>query len=309
MQRYLLKKISFSIDFSEETKDKIAIPNYFCIALSAYLELLTESDYLKLQKTSNLHKSVKYLSISIVFKTIYSVGLIFLLSGGQSSPNHSGMVANEKFQILALSSGFIVGSFVYFIFMKVFTYKTMHDVCKNADDKHPEILIQTYSRNCTTNYHLSKEKIFFIMQCFLKQFLTQAENYFMTFTAALTLSEQGVFNVITSLAALPARFLFQPIEEGLFQYFSKTNDNQKNLKILSILIKYLFNFTILLAVFGNLYAENALEIYAKSDKLNSGTSLLKILCFYQIFIAINGVTEAFIIAKMSEKQVLRVESM
>ena len=47
----------------------------------------------------------------------------------------------------------------------------------------------------------------------MKQLLTDCEKYVMTFFNLLTLSEQGIFDVVSNLGSLAARFIFRPAEE------------------------------------------------------------------------------------------------
>lgn len=53
------------------------------------------------------------------------------------------------------------------------------------------------------------------------QVLTEGERYVMTLLNVLTFAEQGVFDVVNNLGSLAARFLFRPIEESAYFYFSQ----------------------------------------------------------------------------------------
>lgn len=55
----------------------------------------------------------------------------------------------------------------------------------------------------------------------LKQLLTEGERYVMTLFSVLSFYEQGVFDVVNNLGSLAARFLFRPIEESAYFYFSQ----------------------------------------------------------------------------------------
>ncbi|XP_026677215.1 protein RFT1 homolog [Diaphorina citri] len=61
----------------------------------------------------------------------------------------------------------------------------------------------------------------FMKQGLLKQLLTDGERYVMTVFPLLTFSEQGTFDVVNNLGSLAARFLFRPIEESCYFYFSQ----------------------------------------------------------------------------------------
>ena len=60
-------------------------------------------------------------------------------------------------------------------------------------------------------------------QSFLKQFLTEGERYLMTIFNMLTLAEQEVYDVINNLGSLVARFVFLPIEESYYIFFSQAS--------------------------------------------------------------------------------------
>ena len=56
----------------------------------------------------------------------------------------------------------------------------------------------------------------------LKQLLTEGERYLMTAFHLLEFAEQGLYDVVSNLGSLAARFLFQPVEENAYVYFSRT---------------------------------------------------------------------------------------
>ncbi|KAL1457105.1 hypothetical protein WDU94_001766 [Cyamophila willieti] len=61
----------------------------------------------------------------------------------------------------------------------------------------------------------------FMKQGLLKQLLTDGERYVMTIFTLLSFAEQGTFDVVNNLGSLAARFLFRPIEESCYFYFSQ----------------------------------------------------------------------------------------
>ena len=61
----------------------------------------------------------------------------------------------------------------------------------------------------------------FVGQAMVKQLLTDCEKYVMTIFSLLTLSEQGIFDVVSNLGSLAARFIFRPIEESSYFFFSQ----------------------------------------------------------------------------------------
>ena len=61
----------------------------------------------------------------------------------------------------------------------------------------------------------------FLGQAMVKQVLTDCEKYVMTIFNLLTLSEQGIFDVVSNLGSLAARFIFRPAEESAYFFFSQ----------------------------------------------------------------------------------------
>lgn len=156
----------------------------------------------------------------------------------------------------------------------------------------------------------------FLKNTTLKQFLTEGERFVMTFFNAITFAEQGIYDVINNIGSLPARLVFQQIEESGFLLFSKKIDreksandqNQNDLIESSLILKHLLKIMILIGLviftFGYNYSELALMIYGgKMLSEGLGTNLLQWHCVYVLFIAINGVTECFTFAAMNSKQI------
>ena len=156
----------------------------------------------------------------------------------------------------------------------------------------------------------------FLKNTTLKQFLTEGERFVMTFFSVITFAEQGVYDVINNIGSLPARLVFQQIEESGYLLFTQKIDRQKpssdqipsDLRDSSLYLKNFIKIMALLGlilfIFGYNYSELALLIYG-GHKLseNLGTVLLQWHCFYILFIAINGITECFTFAAMSSQQI------
>ena len=57
--------------------------------------------------------------------------------------------------------------------------------------------------------------------------LYTGERYMMTFLDILSFADQGVYDVINNLGSLVARFVFLPIEESSYLFFSQTLERGK----------------------------------------------------------------------------------
>lgn len=62
----------------------------------------------------------------------------------------------------------------------------------------------------------------FVKQGVLKQILTEGEKYVMSVSPVLSFSEQATYDVVNNLGSLAARFIFRPIEENSYFYFTQT---------------------------------------------------------------------------------------
>jgi oligosaccharide translocation protein RFT1 len=161
-------------------------------------------------------------------------------------------------------------------------------------------------------------------QSVLKHLLTQGDMLIMSSLAPL--NDQGVFAVVNNYGSLVARIILQPIEETSRTIFSKLIgelnvesgarlDRNKlegaydNVKIAFGLLELLVKWNILLgSVFtfiGSNYADLFVRIVLGSKWI--GTGVQNVLAFYFVYIlfmAVNGVLEAFVFAVYTEKQVL-----
>lgn len=152
----------------------------------------------------------------------------------------------------------------------------------------------------------------FVSQTFIKQFLTEGERYVMTFFNIVSLSEQGIYDVVNNLGSLAARLVFKPIEDSGYTLFSQTVSRTELLDIrkfyrvqenLTFMIKAMFLIGLSVLTFG--YNFVPLIVIYGGEKLNNTLAfhLMRWQLFYTPILAINGVTECFTFAIMSPKQI------
>ena len=138
----------------------------------------------------------------------------------------------------------------------------------------------------------------FTWQSFEKLLLQESEKLVLKFTNTLT--DQGIFSVVSNLGSLVVRFLFQPIEEIGFTLFGKLftekNEKQKikNLiicsKILICVLKLMILVGLIFICFGMNYSTALLELLygTKYGRESGAPSVLSIYCILVFFMAING---------------------
>lgn len=140
----------------------------------------------------------------------------------------------------------------------------------------------------------------------------------MTIFGVLSFADQGIYDVVNNLGSMAARFLFQPIEESGYLFFSQLLLRGKPLKeqnkesielatgVLSCLLKLVILVGTIILVFGYAYSYLALDLYGGTIlSSGSGPMLLRWYCLYVLVIAINGTTECFVFATMSKTEVDR----
>lgn len=160
--------------------------------------------------------------------------------------------------------------------------------------------------------------ISFLGQGIMKQMLTEGERYLMTFFNLLSLSQQGTYDVISNLGSLACRFIFRPVEENAYFFFSQQwqrgvlwkeqdSKSRENVRIgLYRLLRISLLIGIVILIFGYSYSDLLLTLYG-GNKLSGdgGTSLLRAQCLLVACFAVNGITECFARTVMTEDQINR----
>ena len=103
--------------------------------------------------------------------------------------------------------------------------------------------------------------------------------------------------------------MFQPIEEIAFNLFSKYNKQQEgersSLNVLAKVAQFLSVIGLGMIIFGVLFARLFIRIvYTEKWATDSAVEIMRAYCLYTCFMAINGVSEAYIYAK-ADKGTLR----
>ena len=166
------------------------------------------------------------------------------------------------------------------------------------------------------------------LQSAVKYILTQGDSIIITSLA--TLSEQGAYALASNYGSLVARMLFQPIEETSRNLFSKLNSPDGSTllssssppkkdetssagisqarNVLQDILKLYGLISLVAITIGPNLAPILLRIVAGSRWAESGaTEVLATYCYYIPLLALNGVTESFVSAVASTKE-LRTQS-
>ncbi|XP_073956816.1 man(5)GlcNAc(2)-PP-dolichol translocation protein RFT1 [Choristoneura fumiferana] len=172
------------------------------------------------------------------------------------------------------------------------------------------------SINSTFNKKLSSLTVSFAKQGIVKQLLTEGEKYVMSVSPVLSFSEQATYDVVNNLGSLAARFIFRPIEDSSYFYFTQMvsrelplhKQDQHKIResstVLSQVCKTVSSIGLIVLVFGQSYAYTLLWMYGGESFVASGlpVQLLRSHCLAIVLLAVNGVTECYTFATMTSAQ-------
>lgn len=146
----------------------------------------------------------------------------------------------------------------------------------------------------------------FFRQGILKQILTEGERLIMTIIPVLTFTEQGVYEIVNNMGSLAARFIFRPIEDSGYFYFTQmvkrdkriSDQNpvtvQESVNVLTHLCSVVTCIGLIVLVFGQSYSSLLLWLYGGSKlTLPLPVLLLRAHCLAVLLLGINGVTECY----------------
>uniref|UniRef100_A0A1B6DLV9 Protein RFT1 homolog n=1 Tax=Clastoptera arizonana TaxID=38151 RepID=A0A1B6DLV9_9HEMI len=291
------------------------------IVISCIIEMFVEPMYLVAQAFLFVRLRVVMDTINVVVRTTIFTTLVLWWPEG-------AVIAFSTAQIGAV----LIYVACYYLYFNYYTTKRKIDriifvnKLKNKsthDDDFPFVSLKDFFPQKLQNEPAVDWKLCvltwsFLKQGFLKQILTEGERYIMTLFSVLTFYEQGVFDVVNNLGSLAARFLFRPIEESSYFYFSqlvhrdKTIDEQhpsqmkEAATVLCQLLRFVVSLGLMALSFGQAYARLVLLLYG-GPSLADGLAplLLKTHCLAVLLVAVNGTTECYSLATMNTKQLNR----
>ena len=233
------------------------------VALSCVIELVAEPFWILAQRNYFLSLKVILEGIYLALRCFLTTLLVIVF------PDYALFVYGVSFIIAA--TGYSLCYIVYFWWYMKEKSKKFQNELQSLDtifDLMPDFEIRPLFDSEYTRLISS-----FYKQSMLKQFLTEGERYIMTIFGILTFSEQGVYDVINNLGSLAARFIFMPIEETYYTFFSKTltrgqsasSQKSENIteaaKSLFLVLKFVSLVGITILFFGYSYSYLLLDFY------------------------------------------------
>uniref|UniRef100_A0AAR5PD06 Protein RFT1 homolog n=1 Tax=Dendroctonus ponderosae TaxID=77166 RepID=A0AAR5PD06_DENPD len=296
----------------------------YAIAISCIIEQATQSVVLVAQ-------SFCFVKLKIIIETIYivcrTVTFVYLVV------NHPNEAINA-FSIAQIVSAVLLCALYYGFFTWYIPRLIKHREQEDKDEN--EKMVSLFSDmsdfpfrsvlNFFPGFMFNEDEkidsnllvltISFLKQSVIKQVLTEGERYVMTISPVLTFSQQSIYDIVNNLGSLAARFIFRPIEESAYFYFTQMihrdqplkKQNEKNVaeaaKVLGQLCKVVTSIGLIGVVFGQSYSYSLLYFYGGKKLVSTAlpTTLLQFHCFAIVLLAINGVTEAYVFATMNNNQ-------
>lgn len=299
-----------------ERPDPALVP-YYSIGVVSYAAsacLETPSDVLYVTAQTNLIVKLKSICLGLAQITKVTITATLVLWRPQW-----GLIC---FSIAQVTSSIILSATYFAYFTYHITKKVKEDGNAFPISSIRELFPSRIPGKPFLDRNLTRLTFSFFKQSFLKQILTEGERYVMTFFDVLSFADQGVYDVINNLGSMVARFIFMPIEESGYLFFSQMLMRGKPAKeqqqealtfssnILGMLLKIVTLIGCIILVFG--YANSFLLLYIYGGEILSsgaGPSLLRWYCLYVLVIAVNGTTEGFVFAAMNIAQVDRYNKM
>ncbi|XP_013165072.1 PREDICTED: protein RFT1 homolog [Papilio xuthus] len=204
---------------------------------------------------------------------------------------------------------------------KLIPEKVMKGLFDNMDDFTYTSLKDFFPKyegsfNSLLNKKLNTLTVSFAKQGVVKQLLTEGEKYVMSVSPVMSFKEQATYDVVNNLGSLAARFVFRPIEDSSYFYFTQMvkrelpihkqdqNKIQESCAVLSQVCKIVSSIGLLVLVFGQSYSKTLLLLYGGEAFVESGlpVQLLKSHCLAIVLLAVNGITECYCFATMTSAQ-------
>jgi oligosaccharide translocation protein RFT1 len=143
--------------------------------------------------------------------------------------------------------------------------------------------------------------------CLLKFFLSEGEKIMISYMALASSGisdEAAELALISNLISIVCRFIFHPLEEVGLNLFAKLEETQST----DVLAKYLAGVVgigVSAAVFAEINAMEFLQlIYTDKWATESTCGFMRAYCRYLIFMALNGMSEAFAYGRANQTVLL-----
>ena len=296
--------IGLGLFFRSSADTMVLDSPYFETCLKTYglatvLELLSEPAFVVLQQHIDFKARAKVESLGALLRCITACCIALAL-------NRYG----QPIAVLPFAVGQIAYSITLLLGYTTFARKIASDAScslwlRSIEAERDELLLDRFSRRM-----LGLSTSLYIQSGF-KQLLSQADALILAVISSL--EDQGAFALAANYGGLAARLFFQPIEESsrisfgrLLQQNSSKTSPKGSQHALNLLMEILRGYGVL-AIFTWCFAPSLLPVavrilVGKQWYSPMMQSLLANYCLYIPFMAINGITEAFVSSVASAEE-------
>ncbi|KAK4509277.1 uncharacterized protein ATC70_007627 [Mucor velutinosus] len=273
---------------------------------ASFLELAVEPLFVLALNQLYFQLRVTVEGVAVILRCLITFGLTLYFAG------------NEKLSILAFAiAQFVFGLAMMLGYLGFFMYKE-----KSIQKLLPQKITDDEKKS---SYWFDKTLlnlgITMTKQSFLKHVLTEGDK--MLISVLSSMQDRGIYAFVVNYGSLIVRILFQPLEETGRTFFSKlllssdeTTDEKKKqaneqtaANVLLILIKFHVLLGLIFICFATNYTSTLIDLLVgKKWSVGEGDApgVLAMYCIYIPFMGINGITEGFVQAVASKKDLTRL---
>ncbi len=102
--------------------------------------------------------------------------------------------------------------------------------------------------------------------------LAEGEGLVISLTSTLSLAQQGEYSLIANLCSMVCRFLYQPMEEMSYNYYSKGRGNQ--MKYFGSILKFILYLGVVLVAFSQVLSYQLLYFLYRDTWATPSTVLI-----------------------------------
>ncbi|GAA5811122.1 hypothetical protein MFLAVUS_004551 [Mucor flavus] len=285
-------------------QDLVEMPYYrvavICYGLASLIELMVEPLFIAALNNLYFQLRVMVEGIAVILRCLITFGLTLYFAG------------NDKLGILAFAAAQLVYGVVMFIgYSGFFLYKE-----KSILPLIPHKIIEG-ERAYWFDPALLYLGVTMTKQSVLKHVLTEGDK--MLISILCSKEDRGVYAFVVNYGSLVVRILFQPLEETGRTFFSKllaVQDESKTksakqtaYNVLLILIKLHVLLGLIFICFATNYTSTLIDLLVGkkwSTGQGNAPGVLALYCVYVPFMGINGITEGFVQAIATEKDLTRL---
>ncbi|KAL6071487.1 Oligosaccharide translocation protein rft1 [Balamuthia mandrillaris] len=286
---------TLGFSFASASEEERSLPYYHAVmlitALAAFIELLSEPLYILTLRHHIYGPRVTVESLATFIRCITNFCLAFFF------PQLGAL--SFAFSWLFYSLTITIGYYLYFfvtILLQHPEYQTFP--LSSFNEMFPRFVhpLRWTQRESIVLW------VHFLWQSLEMYVLTEGQKHLIKYTMSLV--NQGLFSLVNNLGSLAARFIFLPVEQVSAALFSqhKTLGLRKSSEVLTLVLKLMLLIGLLFISFGPNYSFTLLDrLYTKKYSVSEAPYILGWYCIYVAFMALNGVSEAFMRAVASPK--------